>query len=157
MGLTATDVMPPIKAIPCFIFIPPRSVAACLVAIARPRDFAVLLRSRSSLPPSIRKSEMITERRSSTRRRAVMPPTVSRRQCLGSYSFSTDTSVALIIAKTVSPSVRFIRFTEPVVMIEVMWPASVRMATSDTTLSETIFSIVPRKRFRMLVLIPISF
>jgi hypothetical protein len=68
------------------------------------------------------------------------------------YSFSTDTSVALIIAKTVSPSLRFIRFTEPVVMIDVTVPAAVRMAISDTTLSETIFSIVPGKRFRMLVL-----
>ena len=68
------------------------------------------------------------------------------------YSFSTDTSVALIIAKTVSPSLRFIRFTEPVVIIEVTIPAAVRMTTSDTTLSETIFSIVPGKRFRMLVL-----
>src|SRR6266487_1456623 len=68
------------------------------------------------------------------------------------YSFSTETSVALIIAKTVSPSLRFIRFTEPVVIIEVTSPALVWMTTSDTTLSETIFSIVPRKRFRMLVL-----
>ena len=69
------------------------------------------------------------------------------------YSFSTDTSVALIIAKTVSPSLRFIRCTEPVVIIDVTLPAAVRMTTSDTTLSETIFSIVPAKRFRMLVLI----
>src|SRR5881398_1847397 len=30
-----------------------------------------------------------------------------------------DTSVALIIAKTLSPSLRFIRLTEPVVIIEV--------------------------------------
>jgi hypothetical protein len=70
-----------------------------------------------------------------------------------SYSFSTDTSVALMIAKTVSPSLRFIRFTEPVVIIDVRLPAAVRMTTSDTTLSETIFSIVPGNRFRMLVLI----
>jgi hypothetical protein len=69
------------------------------------------------------------------------------------YSFSTDTSVALIIAKTVSPCLRFIRFTEPVVIIDVTLPAAVRITTSDTTLSETIFSIVPGKRFRMLVLI----
>jgi len=41
------------------------------------------------------------------------------------YSFSTDTSVALITAKTVSPSLRFIRFTEPVVMIDVTVPAAV--------------------------------
>jgi hypothetical protein len=71
------------------------------------------------------------------------------------YSFSTDTSVALIIAKTVSPSLRFIRFTEPVVIIQVTSPALVRMTTSDTTLSETIFSIVPRRRFQMLVLMVI--
>jgi hypothetical protein len=37
-------------------------------------------------------------------------------------------------------------------MIDVTVPAAVRMTTSDTTLSETIFSIVPGKRFRMLVL-----
>ena len=72
------------------------------------------------------------------------------------YSFSTETSVALMIAKTVSPSLRFIRFTEPVVMIDVTVPAAVRMTTSDTTLSETIFSIVPGNRFRMLVLMVVS-
>ncbi len=57
-----------------------------------------------------------------------------------------------MIAKTVSPCLRFIRFTEPVVIIEVTSPALVRMTISDTTLSETIFSIMPGKRFRMLVL-----
>src|SRR6266403_843480 len=70
----------------------------------------------------------------------------------GTYSFSMDTSVALIIAKTLSPSLRFIRSTEPVVMIDVTFPAAVRITSSDTTLSETIFSIVPGSRFRMLVL-----
>jgi hypothetical protein len=40
-------------------------------------------------------------------------------------SFSTDTSVALIIAKTASPFLRSIRLTEPVVMIEVTGPAAV--------------------------------
>jgi hypothetical protein len=65
---------------------------------------------------------------------------------------STDTSVALIIAKTVSPFLRFIRFTEPVVMIEVTGPAAVLITISETTLSETISSIVPGKRLRMLVL-----
>jgi hypothetical protein len=72
------------------------------------------------------------------------------------YSFSMDTSVALIIAKTVSPSLRSIRFTEPVVIIEATFPAAVRMTISDTTLSETIFSIVPGKRFRILVLMVVS-
>ncbi len=38
-----------------------------------------------------------------------------------------ETSVALIIAKTVSPSLRFIRFTEPVVIIDVTLPAAVRL------------------------------
>ena len=38
-------------------------------------------------------------------------------------------------------------------MIDVTVPAAVVMTTSDTTLSEMIFSIVPGKRFRMLVLI----
>ncbi len=54
--------------------------------------------------------------------------------------------------KTLSPSLRFIRFTEPVVIIDVTVPAAVRITTSDTTLSEMIFSIVPRERFRTLVL-----
>src|SRR2546430_206369 len=63
-----------------------------------------------------------------------------------------DTSVALIIAKTLCPSLRFIRLTEPVVIIDVTSPAAVRITSSDTTLSETIFSIVPGRRFRILVL-----
>ena len=65
------------------------------------------------------------------------------------YSFSIDTAVAFVTAKTLSPSFRFIRSTEPVVIIDVTIPAAVRMTTSDTTLSETIFSIVPGKRFRI--------
>jgi hypothetical protein len=69
------------------------------------------------------------------------------------YSFSTETSVALITANTSSPSFSFIRSTEPVVIIDVTIPAAVRMTTSDTTLSETIFSILPGKRFRILMLI----
>jgi hypothetical protein len=51
---------------------------------------------------------------------------------------STDTSVALIMAKTASPSLRFIRLTEPVVMIEVTGPAAVLITISETTLSDTI-------------------
>jgi hypothetical protein len=42
-------------------------------------------------------------------------------------------------------------------MIDVMVPAVIRITTSDTTLSETIFSIVPDRRFRMLVLIADEF
>jgi hypothetical protein len=63
----------------------------------------------------------------------------------GDDSFSTDTSVALIIAKTASPFFRFILLTEPVVMIEVTGPAAVLMTISETTLSDTICSIVPGK------------
>jgi hypothetical protein len=63
------------------------------------------------------------------------------------YSFSTETSVALITANTASLSLRFIRSTEPVVIIDVTIPAAVRITTSDTTLSETMFSIVSGKRF----------
>jgi hypothetical protein len=37
-------------------------------------------------------------------------------------SFSTDTLIALITANTASPSLRFIRFTEPVVIIDVTIP-----------------------------------
>src|SRR5437773_11159855 len=69
------------------------------------------------------------------------------------YPFSTDTDVAFITAKTLSPSFRFIRSTDPVVIMDVTIPAAVRMTTSDITLSETIFSIVPGKRFRILMLI----
>src|SRR5215471_13089455 len=69
---------------------------------------------------------------------------------------STDTSVALIMAKTASPFLRFIRFTEPVVMIEVTGPAAVLMTISETTLSETIPSIVPGRRLLMLVLITLG-
>ena len=58
-------------------------------------------------------------------------------------SFSTDTSVALITAKTASPFLRSIRLTEPVVIIEVTGPAAVLMTISETTLSDTISSIVP--------------
>jgi hypothetical protein len=43
--------------------------------------------------------------------------------------------------------------TEPVVVIDVRLPAAVRITTSDTTLSEVIFSIVPGNLFRILVLI----
>ena len=75
------------------------------------------------------------------------------RKRASAYYFSMDTSVALIIAKTLSPSLRFIRLTEPVVIIDVMSPAAVLMVSSETTLSETILSIVPGSRFRMLVLI----
>ena len=41
-------------------------------------------------------------------------------------------------------------------MIDVTVPAAVRITTSDTTLSERIFSIVPGKRFRMLVLMVVG-
>src|SRR5262249_10330888 len=72
------------------------------------------------------------------------------------YSFSTETEVAFVTAKTLSPSFRFIRSTEPVVIIDVTIPAAVLMTTSDTTLSEVIFSIVPGKWFRMLVLMMVG-
>src|SRR6185369_6633069 len=72
------------------------------------------------------------------------------------YSFSTETEVAFVTAKTLSPSFRFIRSTEPVVIMDVTIPAAVLMTTSDITLSETIFSIVPCKRFRMLVLMVVG-
>jgi hypothetical protein len=77
---------------------------------------------------------------------------VREKRAVAIHRASTDTSVALIMAKTASPFLRFIRYTEPVVMIEVTGPAAVLMTTSETTLSETICSIVPGKRLRMLVL-----
>ena len=73
------------------------------------------------------------------------------------YYFSMDTSVALIIAKTLLPTLRFIRLTEPVVMIAVTSPSAVRSVSSETTLSETIVLIVPGSRFRMLVLMGCRF
>jgi hypothetical protein len=139
MGLSATEVMPTIKVINRLIFMSSHSLLPCFVAIARPQDFAVLLKSRCGLPLSRWGIECF-----------------GRASSVKVYSFSTDTSVALIIAKTVSPSLRFIRLTEPVVMIDVTSPAAVRMTISDTTLSETIFSIVPGNRFRMLVLMVIA-
>ena len=60
-------------------------------------------------------------------------------------SVSMDTSVALIIAKTASPFLRFIRLTEPVMMIEVTGPAAVLMTISETTLSDMMFSTVQDK------------
>jgi hypothetical protein len=65
------------------------------------------------------------------------------RKGAAAYYFSTETSVALIIANTLSPTLRFIRLTEPVVIIDVRSPAAVRMVSSETTLSEIILSIVP--------------
>jgi len=59
--------------------------------------------------------------------------------------FRWTLSVALIIAKTASPFLRFIRLTEPVVMIEVTGPAAVLMTISETTLSDMMFSTVPGK------------
>ena len=59
----------------------------------------------------------------------------------------------MIIAKTLSPTLRFIRLTEPVVIIDVTSPAAVSMVSSETTLSEMMFVIDPARRFRMLVLI----
>jgi len=47
MELSATEVLPTVKVINRLIF----SVAACMLAIARPRDFAVLLKSSCSVPP----------------------------------------------------------------------------------------------------------
>ena len=45
MGLSATEVMPTIKVINRLIFIATTSVAACMVAIARPQDFGLLPKS----------------------------------------------------------------------------------------------------------------
>jgi len=56
-----------------------------------------------------------------------------------------DTWAALIIAKTASPFLRFIRLTEPVMMIEVTGPAAVLMTISETTLSDMMFSTVQDK------------
>ena len=158
MGLSATYVIPTSKVINRLIFMSSRSIAPCLAAIARPQDFAVLLKSRCGLPLSKWRIQCFGAPPVTARSlRAVIQPTVPLRgRTKKDYSFSMDTSVALIIAKTVSPSLRSIRFTEPVVIIEVTFPAAVRMTISDTTLSETIFSIVPGKRFRMLVLMVVS-
>src|SRR5258708_14572619 len=144
MGLSATDVMPTSKVINRLIFMSSRSIAPCLAAIARSQDFAVLLKSRCGLPLSKWRIQCygappVTAR---SLRAVVIQPTVPLRgRTKKDYSFSMDTSFALIIV------------TEPVVIIEVTFPAAVRMTISDTTLSETIFSIVLGKRFRTLVLL----
>ena len=109
--------------------------------------------------PSFEMEDLVLRGTSSAARllRAVIQLTAPLRgRTKKDYSFSMDTSVALIVVKTVSPSLRSIRFTEPVVIIEVTFPAAARMTISGTTLPETIFSIVPGKRFRMLVLMVVS-
>src|SRR5206468_7307569 len=62
------------------------------------------------------------------RHRRILRPKIG---CLGRTPLSRDqepipldTSVALIIAETLSPSLRFIRSTEPVVIIDVTFPAA---------------------------------
>jgi hypothetical protein len=45
MGLNAKAAMPTIEVINRFIFILSSSLATCMLAIARPRDFAVLPKS----------------------------------------------------------------------------------------------------------------
>src|SRR5437763_15894570 len=71
-------------------------------------------------------------------------------------SVSMDTSVALIIAKTASPFLRFIRLTDPVVLIEVTGPAAALITIWELTLSDKLCSILPGERFRMLVLIMVD-
>jgi hypothetical protein len=103
MGLSATEVMPTSKVINRFIFMHSRSVAACLVAIARPRDFALLPKSRSAIPPSRPRIECV-------KRRPGRPIGLSRDAAntplrSDGYRFSIDTDVAFVTAKTLS--VRF--------------------------------------------------
>jgi len=49
---------------------------------------------------------------------------VGRRIGNSRYSFSTDTSVALLIAKTLSLCLRYIRLTEAVAIIDVTYVGS---------------------------------
>src|SRR5262247_1962894 len=57
---------------------------------------------------------------------------ILKARCVAIHRGSTGTSVALIIAKTASPFLRFIRFTKPVVMIEVTGRGrGTREATAD--------------------------
>jgi hypothetical protein len=51
MELSVTDVLPTVKVINRLIFMPSPSVATCMLAIVRPRDFAVLLKNSCSVPP----------------------------------------------------------------------------------------------------------
>lgn len=62
MGLSATEVMPIIRVINRLIFILSSSVAACMLAIARPRDFALLPKSCCAIPPSRRRIECAKRR-----------------------------------------------------------------------------------------------
>jgi len=61
----------------------------------------------------------MAEHRKSDQRRDYLCAVEFCKRVQADYSFSTETSVALIIAKTLSPSLRFMRFTEPVVIIDV--------------------------------------
>ena len=51
MELSAIEIMPTVKIINRLIFTPSSSVTACMLASARPRDFAVLLKNSFSVPP----------------------------------------------------------------------------------------------------------
>src|ERR1700720_3139317 len=99
-------------------------------------------RVKCSIPQEIKLSHGYRERGFSSHfvRRRILAVVVG-----DDDSFSTDTWVALIMAKTASPFLRFIRLTEPVVIIEVTDPPAVLMTIFETTLSDTICSIVPGK------------
>ena len=62
MGLNATDVMPIIRVIICFVFMYLRSVLRCFPTIARPWDFTVLLESRFLVSPLGEKRETLPAR-----------------------------------------------------------------------------------------------
>ena len=50
MELSATEVLPTVKVINRLIFMPSPSVAACMLAIARPRDFVMSPKMYSLFP-----------------------------------------------------------------------------------------------------------
>jgi hypothetical protein len=67
-----------------------------------------------------------------------------------SYARRRETLVDFTIAKTLSPGMRFIFWTERVVMIEAISPMLVSTITSLMTLSDTMLLTVPGSWFRML-------
>jgi hypothetical protein len=66
------------------------------------------------------------------------------------YARRTETLVAFTSAKTLSPGMRFISWTERVVMIDAISPMLVSTITSLVTLSDTMLFTFPGSWFRML-------
>jgi hypothetical protein len=71
-------------------------------------------------------------------------------QAVHNYARPRETLVAFTSAKTLSPGLSFISWTERVVMIDAISPMLVSTITSLGTLSDTMLFTVPGSWFRML-------